>query len=401
MKLLYAANVFGDEQMLSILKEYASEIKPDTTVIAGNIVREALPEERFKTFANKAQFEQYKGVMLKLIGQHPAVQNAAVECVQITSALQTQNPKAPQRVQFDPDKHLKPLTRRIIDDLGFEQNIRELAKLVAEGFEHNLDTVELDDLVKEADANLRQQYEKFAAELAQFPQPAYSLPGNLDGKCFGDHLKEKNLHLHTATHKEIIFAGYGSSLMRAQIIPDPLQHPCVEQKLESGLTVSEAVAFYLRTEPDIIVSYTPPIPKGIAGVPEQLCSEALDDYIQKLRPAAVLTGVVHNVVGADLQTPDTVAIYPGTLGEAFDMLGGEFAVLDFDSQKTEFQRVTFYRITDKAKGRASIKPTQGYELVDGVLSPKMYAQGPLDAIEKRKRMQELQRKLQSIQNNPQ
>ncbi|MBI4440576.1 hypothetical protein HY639_00260 [Candidatus Woesearchaeota archaeon] len=363
MKLLYAANVFEDFEMLSLLCEYAKKTSPDLSIVTGSVTKEVLPDEKTKQLMNHGVFQG--SVMELLQSGSPEVQRKAREVA--------------QGGPFNPQVHLKALADGILVDLGIKDAaVRNTARMVQKGFEMGLHTVNPRELLKEAFTTMQAQYEKFAQALSAFPGAVYTLPGNFDGLPFFDILCEKNLHLKGVTCADMKIAGYGSSHFKPQHIPAGLLVPYVEQQLESGLYLSEAVAFFLQQKPDIVVSYTPPDCKTSLPGTDQLKTDALEDYLTEREPALVLTGLANNAVGASMHNASTVTIYPGSLGEAYGSRGGEFCVLDIEEK--DLVCADFYRITDKAQGLASATLMKKYLRGEHGLDERPCVGGLLDKI---------------------
>ena len=133
-------------------------------------------------------------------------------------------------------------------------------------------------------------------------------------------------------------------------IPTPLHYPHYEKEINPmlGLTVSESVAHFIRTQPDIVVSYTPPKEK-LTENDDELGSVALSDYIQLADPFLVLVGLPHTMQRALCDPLYTVHVYPGSLGRGYRSTGGEFCILECDDSAKECQQIAFYQINQKTK----------------------------------------------------
>ena len=354
--------------MLPVLCEYVKENKHDSTIIAGNVVLDVLPQEKAEALQQFHEFDAVAQRFLSILAVPQAQQLAR----QITNGQ-----------PFDV-RHLRPFAQALTRDLSFDRlspKIREDAKIIEAGFEKGVHTLDVKETLEEALKTMYSHYESFAKALSEFPGNVYTLPGSFDGKHFDNFLKEKNLHLRHETIDGLVIAGYGSGTKRPKYIPHELLLEYKEDKdEETGLYLSLAVSHFMRAEPDIIVSHVPPHCMSDWGIPADFETGALEDYLKKMGPAVVLTGQVPGIVGADLHNPHTVTIYPGSLGA-----NGDFCSIYVDKDAAEFREASFYRITDKAQGKESIKLVKKYMRDnDGLLKEIPCLYGLLEQLDKKK-----------------
>jgi Icc-related predicted phosphoesterase/predicted nucleotidyltransferase len=113
-------------------------------------------------------------------------------------------------------------------------------------------------LAGRAEHFLQRSYDRLEAIFRQFPQrDIYVLPGNYDMDLRDTILRERNLHLKTITRGGWRIAGYGGARVRTSGMPDHLQVFFREEVTSKGIR-SEALSFFRKVSPDILVLHEPP-----------------------------------------------------------------------------------------------------------------------------------------------
>jgi len=185
---------------------------------------------------------------------------------------------------------------------GMDLTLDRVARKIVEGPEEGLIVSQAKaylDLCRQAEAYLMKSYERLEAIFLDYPEKAvYALPGNYDMDLARTALKDRNLHLADIDMQGWKIAGYGGANLSTPGMPDHLQVPFREQATPDR-TLSEALDFFRRTRPEILVLHQPAygyldrLPgKGSTGSP------GIRTYVDEARVKVVLSGHNHDQWGA-------------------------------------------------------------------------------------------------------
>jgi len=154
----------------------------------------------------------------------------------------------------------------------------------------------------------REAAEKVLNSLAAFNKPLLGVHGNCDRPEVLELLIERGISLHSTgePHGEIGFYGCGGS--NATPFDTPSEYP--EEELLRALEVGDSMVG--RTEFRVMVSHCPPLSTNCDKVSsgDHVGSPAVRQAIEKLKPKLVLTGHIHESIGAD-RIGDSLILNPG------------------------------------------------------------------------------------------
>lgn len=172
------------------------------------------------------------------------------------------------------------------------------------------------ELADRAESFLRRSYDRLEKILRRFPERAvYVLPGNYDMDLKHTTLGGRDLHLEMINCSGLRLAGYGGARVSTPGMPDHLQVPFREKVTRAGLR-SEALAFFRKTRPDILVLHEPPygffdlVPRlGHSG------SQGIRTFVDEFPVRLVLSGHYHENWGGTCKGK-TCFFNPSNFGRA-------------------------------------------------------------------------------------
>ncbi len=360
IKLFYAADLHGDLDSLKIAKEYLDKTKFDITIISGDYIHLPFKDTEIEDYMEPR--EKGKAIMQKFIEKKNNL------LIPIIEQYQT-NPRNIER-EIPPDMVKRIQEDQITDmDLyaiagnaeiplasGIRSASMEYSK-AREGIEDEMKKLKdglqahEEKYTKIAEANMQTMYEEIKKIMTRTDYLA--LPGNHDGKCLEEIMKEESLHKKVKEVGGLKIAGYGGAAIIMPIVPSVFTEFIereVEQNGNRGV-LSEPMIFLLEKSPDIAVTHEVPL-GAIPGIGNQ----GLGVYVAKKKPALVLAAHMHEFHGAyPFQTNDkTILVMPGKLGlteentERYAKLR-TFAEIELTQHKKELKvdKVTIKNITSK------------------------------------------------------
>ena len=301
MKITYLTDIHGDQENVHNALMYSNHIEADVFAIGGDIVDTVFFDE--------------------------GIQQAWFEMSNTFRGYCEANKK-------NPPEMLEALLH------GSESN-REFAK-------------DYIALIQHADENMAEQYENLSRILEKSKGKVLLVPGNYDGYTLDKFLEQYNIHEADKEKGKLIvddneywFAGYGSAEVT------PLKIPW---ELIVDYNAQAAAEHFERTEPDIIISHTPPMYLGDVVNAEDNREEGqhedmhvgnpfLTQYLNDVQPDLVLTGHVHEQCGI-YRLGRTSVLNPGSLSRSE---AGTFAVIDVNPLEAE--KYEILKITDPKQGR--------------------------------------------------
>jgi len=176
------------------------------------------------------------------------------------------------------------------------------------------------DLFEQAVINMREKYMVINDLVDKYAQAkTFFIPGNYDMNLDYTGLKDFNLHKKTLDFKGIRFSGYGGAPVATLGIPEQLAVHYNEDKSQP-VKKSEVYNFYMHEKPDVVVTHNPAygtfdkLP-GYGNVG----SFGLREYIDKLSPALVLSGHMHEDYGL-MKIQNSLCLNPSNFGRVISLL---------------------------------------------------------------------------------
>ena len=230
-------------------------------------------------------------------------------------------------------------------------------------------------LCQKAEAYLQRSYKRLEQIFNHHPDKTiYVLPGNYDMDLRHTVLKGRDLHLQRIELNGWRIAGYGGADVKTPGMPDNLQ-VSFNEKLGQGGIQSEALDFFQKSNPNLLVLHQPPygyldiLPgHGHSG------SQGIREYLEKSQVKMVLSGHHHDQWGA-IYSNGTAFFNPSNFGRTIEVSrirpGGFFLGISLDKNGV---RVATLSQLENGK----VYDVLDYQMIDGelrelVLDEKRYA----------------------------
>lgn len=310
IRIFYAADLHGDFSSLKAVKDYLKGTNFDITLITGDILDLPFSEKEIEAYLKprkegqeviKNFAEKKKDLVTKIAEQH-----------EITPELieKTVPPEIFEKIQKNQITLMELYALRDEVEIPLESGIRgaivgyskareKLNELQKNFEEHEKKYIGI------AENNMKKSYQEFKQALSGVE--FLTLPGNHDGKCLEEILKEESLHKKTKEIKGVKIAGYGSAQGVPNVVPEEVLEPFMYHKVKTengeGL-FSDAGNFMLEQEPHIAVLHETP-----------LTDDGLRIYAANKKPTIILAGHMHEMIRPYKLNDDTRLIMPGKLGK--------------------------------------------------------------------------------------
>lgn len=354
IRIFYAADLHGDFDSLKTIKDYIKEIKPDVTLITGDLIHIPFSEKELETYLkpHEKDRELKKDFIKKKMDLLNKIQQAATPDLMRIITQETFN-----RIQTDEitDMELYALSGNpvIIPQSGVGGAMLGYSKARDQMKEFQKDIEEHEEkYIKIAENNMKNSYEEIKKILSGIGY--LTLPGNHDGKCLEEILGEESLHKKVKNVKDLKITGYGGAAVTMEILSSTFVE-FVEGRTEKDgkpAIFSEPLGFLMKENPDIAVTHEIPL-----GAIPKIGSEGLGIYVAEKKPALVLSAHMHMFHGVyPFQTNNkTILVMPGKLGRVEEEPSERhnnlrtFAEIEATRQENglNIDKVTIKRLTDK------------------------------------------------------
>lgn len=359
IRMFYGAEVNGDFDTLKVIKQYLEKENFDITIINGDFIITPFSQEEFEAYIKPKQEAQE--AVINFANTKKDLINKIGEQYKITPDLiEEAIPKETyQSIRSDEIRDMELYALASNNQIPLESGIRgaliqyskareKIAKLQEEHKKHE------EEYVKIAENNLEKKSYKEVKKIMSGIEYLI-LPGDYDGKCIENVLKEENLHKQVKNIKGIKIAGYGGAQTKINLVPEvfmKFKEGVVEHEGQPVL-ISEPLTYLMETEHDIAVTHE--LPTG--AIPE-IGSKGLGTYVANKKPALVLSSHRNEFHGVYpfFSNNKTLLVMPGKLGKMQDDDYSErhnnlrtFAEIELtkDKEGLSVDKVTIKSLTDK------------------------------------------------------